>query len=243
RRLTPGFVRWLGVPLQGRWLDVGCGTGSLTEAILAEAFPESVVGIDPSSSFVTKASETLRDPRASFRVGNAMGLEFPSASFDAAAAALVLPFVPEPNAAVAEMKRVVKKGGRVGAVVWDYAGGMTMIRTVFDAAAELDPNSAQLDEGNRFPIARPDALRACFFGAGFQLIDLQPMEVEMVFKDFDDFWQPFLGGQGPAPSYVVSLAEIKRQELAAQVRSHLTPEPDGSIRMTSRAWGVKGTVP
>src|SRR5438270_10444373 len=242
RMLTPNFVRWLAVPLQGDWLDVGCGTGSLTEAILAGAFPKSVIGIDPSSAFVAHADEKVKDPRVSFRVGNAMGLEFKSATFDVAASSLVLNFVPDPNVAVAEMRRVVKKGGRVAACVWDYSGGMRMIRTFFDAAVELDPAAAQLDEGQRFMIARPDALQACFIGAGLQQVEMLPLDVDMVFSGFDDYWQPFLGGQGPAPAYAVSLPQEKRDALAERIRTKLTPEADGSIRMTSRAWAVKGTV-
>ncbi len=243
RLLTPGFVRWMAVPLQGRWLDVGCGTGSLSQAILAEAFPLSIIGVDPSSPFVARASELVRDPRASFRVGNAMGLEFAAATFDAAACALVLNFVPEPNVAVAEMKRVVKPGGRVGACVWDYAGGMRMMRAFWDAAVELNPEAMQHDEGHRFPIARPDALRGCFLGAGLQQVELLPMDVEMTFEDFDDYWQPFLGGQAPAPAYAMSLPAEKREVLAERIRAGLAPETDGSIHMTSRAWAVRGTVP
>jgi SAM-dependent methyltransferase len=243
RLLAPNFVRWLAVPLQGEWLDVGCGTGSLTEAILANAFPKSVIGIDPSSSFVAHAGTRVRDPRVSFRVGNAMGLEFGNAAFDVAASSLVLNFVPEPNVAVAEMRRVVKRGGRIGACVWDYAGGMRMMRTFWDAAAELDPAAAQLDEGHRFLIARPDALRACFIGAGLQQVEVLALDVDMVFKDFDDYWAPFLGGQAPAPAYATSLAEDKRDALRERVRTKLTPEADGSIRMASRAWAVRGTVP
>jgi SAM-dependent methyltransferase len=242
RRLAPGFVRWLAAPLQGKWLDVGCGTGALTEAIVANAFPLSVIGIDPSSSFVARAGESIRDPRVSFRVGSAMGLEFAPSTFDAAAAALVLNFVPDPNAAVAEMKRVVKRGGRVGAYVWDYAAEMRMMRAFWDAAVELDPAAAQLDEGRRFGIARPDALRACFLGAGMQLVEVLPLDTEMVFKDFDDYWQPFLGGQAPAPAYAMSLTEEKRAALAARIRSRLVPEADGTIHMVSRAWGVRGIV-
>jgi len=242
RVLTPNFVRWLTVPLQGQWLDVGCGTGALTEAILANAFPKSVIGIDPSSAFVAHASQAVRDQRASFRVGNAMGLEFGNATFDAAAAALVLNFVPDPNTAVLEMRRVVRPGGRVGACVWDYAGGMRMMRAFWDAAVELDPAAAALDEGHRFLIARPDALQACFFGAGLQQVEMLPFDVEMVFRDFDDYWQPFLGGQAPAPAYAMSLAPEKRDALAGRIREKLTPEPDGSIHMTSRAWAAKGTV-
>ena len=243
RVLAPSFVRWLAAPLQGQWLDVGCGTGSLSEAIVAEAFPKSVVGIDPSSAFIAHAATALRDPRVSFRVGNAMGLEFANASFDVAASLLVLNFVPDPNAATAEMRRVVKGGGRVGACVWDYGGEMRMLRTFWDAAAELDPAAAQLDEGHRFPIARPDALRACYLGAGLQQVEVLPLSVDMAFADFDAYWQPFLGGQGPAGAYAMSLAQDERDALAGRIRSKLTPEADGSIRMMSRAWAVKGTVP
>ena len=240
--LTPNLVRWSAVPLQGQWLDVGCGTGSLTEAILADAFPKSVIGIDPSSAFVAHAGETFKDPRASFRVGNAMSLEFADATFDVAASALVLNFVPEPNAAVAEMRRVVRKGGRVAACVWDYAGGMRMLRVFWDAAVELDPAAAQFDEGRRFGITRPDALQACFLAAGLQRVELLPLDVDMVFSDFDDYWQPFLGGQAPAPAYVMSLPPEKRDALADRIRATLATEADGPIRMVSRAWAVKGTV-
>lgn len=243
RVLAPSFVRWLAAPLQGQWLDVGCGTGSLTEAIVAEAFPKSVVGIDPSSAFIAHATTVQRDPRVSFRVGNAMGLEFASASFDAAGSLLVLNFVPDPNVAAAEMRRVVKTGGRVGACVWDYAGEMRMLKTFWDAAGELDPVVAQLDEGHRFPIARPDALRACFLGTGFQQVEVLGLSVDMAFTDFEDYWQPFLGGQGPAGAYAMSLSEEKRDALAERIRSKLNPEADGSIRMVSRAWAVRGTVP
>lgn len=242
RVLTPNFVRWLAVPLQGEWLDVGCGIGSLTEAILANAFPKSVVGVDPSSAFVAHAGATVRDSRVSFRVGNAMGLEFANGTFDVAASSLVLNFVPEPNVAVAEMRRVVRKGGRVAACVWDYGGGMRMMRVFWDAAAELDPAAAQLDEGHRFGITRPDALQACFLGAGLQRVEMLPLDVDMVFSDFDDYWTPFLGGQAPAPAYAMSLPQEGRDALAERIRAKLASEADGSIRMISRAWAVKGTV-
>lgn len=243
RILAPNFVRWLAVPLQGQWLDIGCGTGSLTEAIVANAFPKSVIGIDPSSSFVAHASTAVRDPRVSFRVGNAMGLEFANATFDVAASSLVLNFVPDPNVATAEMRRVVRSGGRVGACVWDYAAGMRMMRVFWDSAAELNPAAAQFDEGHRFLIARPDALRACFIGAGLQQVEVLSIDVDMTFKDFDDYWQPFLGGQAPAPAYAMSLTAEQRDELRDRIRTKLTPEPDGSIRMVSRAWAARGTVP
>jgi hypothetical protein len=160
-----------------------------------------------------------------------------------AAAALVLNFVPDPNVAVAEMRRVVRRGGRVGACVWDYAGGMRMMRVFWDAATELDPHAAQFDEGRRFPIARPDALQACFFGAGLQQVELLPLDVDMTFKNFEDYWQPFLGGQAPAGAYAASLSEGDRDGLAERIRAKLHVEPDGTIRLVSRAWAVRGTVP
>jgi SAM-dependent methyltransferase len=243
KRLAPIFVRWLAVPPDARWLDVGSGTGSLTESILANALPASVLGVDPSSAFVARASEKIRDPRASFRLGNAMSLEFTPETFDAAAAALVLNFVPDPNVATAEMRRVVRRGGQVAAYVWDYAEGMRMMRVFWDAAVELEPSAAHLDEGIRFPITRPDALRNLFMNAGLRQVELVPLDVEMVFSDFDDYWQPFLGGQAPAGAYAGSLSPDKREELARRIRDRLTPEADGTIRMSSRAWAVRGTVP
>jgi SAM-dependent methyltransferase len=243
RQLAPGFIRWLGVRANSTWLDVGCGTGSLSEAILATAHPHSVIGIDPSSPFVAHASESIRNDRATFRVGNAMSLEFPAGSFDAVAAALVLNFVPDPSTAVLEMRRVTKSGGRVGAYVWDYADGMRMMRVFWDAAAKLDPAAAQLDEGYRFPITRPDALRACFLGGGLDEVEVTPLDVDMTFAGFDDYWQPFLGGQAPAPAYAMSLAPERREQLASAIRSRIEREPGGPIRMVSRAWAVRGTVP
>jgi len=241
RRLAPEFIRWLDVAPGSRWLDVGCGTGAFTSAVLERAAPTAVVGIDPSKPFVEHARSTVDDPRASFEVGNAMSLDLPSASFDAAAATLVLNFVPDPVAAIKEMRRVVRPGGTVGASVWDYAEGMRMLRVFWDAAAEFDPASSALDEGRRFSICNPDGLRNCFEQAELEKIDVRSLQVEMVFNGFDDYWAPFLGGQGPAPAYAMSLTDVERGRIAELIRSRLTPDADGSIRMTSSAWAVRGS--
>ena len=242
RRIAPEFAAWLAVPPGGRWLDVGCGTGAFTEAILGSANPGSVVGVDPSSSFIEHARSKVDDSRASFTVGDAMKLDLPDSSFDAAAAALVLNFVPDPISAVVEMTRVVRPGGRVGAYVWDYADGMRMMRVFWDAAVELDPSATDLDEGRRFEICRPERLRACFQTAGLAEISVRPLDVEMSFAGFDDYWSPFLGGQAPAPAYAMSLDSPARVQLAELIRSRLPAGADGTIQMTSRAWAVKGTV-
>jgi SAM-dependent methyltransferase len=243
RRLAPAFIEWLDVADGSRWLDVGCGTGALTDAIIATARPASVAGIDPSAEFIDFAAESVRDSRASFSLGNAMALDFPDAAFDVAVSALVLNFVPDPRAAAREMRRVARPGGCVGACVWDYSHGMRMMRVFWDAAVHLNASAAQLDEGARFPICQPAALRECLEAAGLRDVESRALDVDMAFTDFDDYWSPFLGGQAPAPAYAMSLGEEDRAALRELIRSRLPVEPDGSIHLTSRAWAVRGTVP
>jgi SAM-dependent methyltransferase len=226
-----------------RWLDVGCGTGAFTATLLATVAPASVVGIDPSPQFVEHARATMLDRRASFAVGNAMELEFEDATFDAAAAAIALNFVPDPQTGAREMTRVVKPGGLVAAYVWDYAREMRMMRVFWDAAVELNPAAAELDEGRRFRLCEPDALVECFSACNLLDVGVTALDVDMRFRDFDDYWLPFLGGQGPAPAYATSLPEAERARLGDLIRSRLPAAPDGSIGLVSRAWAVRGRVP
>ena len=242
RQAALDFLRWL-QPAPGlRWLDVGCGTGALTATLLTTVEPASVVGVDPSPQFVEHTRKTTVDPRASFAVGSAMQLDFEDAAFDAAAAALVLNFVPDPQTGAREMTRVVKPGGLVAAYVWDYAGEMRMLRVFWDAAVELNPAAAEFDQGRRFPICEPNALVACFSACVLADVRVTALDVDMRFRDFDDYWLPFLGGQGPAPAYAVSLPGPERDRLRDLVRSRLPAAPDGSIRLISRAWAVHGRV-
>jgi SAM-dependent methyltransferase len=243
RRAARDFIRWLAPAPGWQWLDVGCGTGAFTSTLLATAQPASVRGIDPSAKFVEHARAAVSDQRASFSEGNAMALGCVDGSFDAAAAALVLNFVPDPRAGVSEMTRAVRPGGMVAAYVWDYAREMRMMRVFWDAAAELNPAAAELDEGKRFPICEPTALKECFSGGGLTNVDVAAIEVDMQFRDFDDYWLPFLGGQAPAPAYAVSLPAPERDRLRDLIRTRLPTARNGSIRLVSRAWAVRGTVP
>jgi len=242
RRLAPEVIEWIGAEGGGRWLDVGCGTGALTEAILAHGKPSVVVGVDPSADFIAYAAAGTSDRRATFAVGNAMELEFADDRFDVAAAALVLNFVPDPRRAVREMSRVVRNAGVVAAYVWDYAGEMLMIRRFWDAAVALDPAAAALDEGSRFTICNPVALRDAYLDAGLSSVEVRALDCHMEFDDFDDYWRPFLGGQAPAPAYAMSLEEVARERLRERIQSMLPVDPDAKIRMVSRAWAVKGTT-
>jgi len=237
------FVAWLRPPAGWRWLDVGCGTGALSSTLLAATEPSAVVGVDPSRQFVERTGATVDDPRASFSVGNAMALDFEDGAFDAAVAGLVLNFVPDPQTGAREMTRVVRRGGLVAAYVWDYAGEMRMLRVYWDAVVELDPAAAGLDQGRRFTICEPGALRSCFSACGLTDVEVSALEVDMRFRDFDDYWMPFLGGQGPAPAYAVSLPESRRDQLRELIRTRLPIGADGSIHLVSRAWAVRGRVP
>jgi SAM-dependent methyltransferase len=242
RRVAETFLRWLDVPAGGRWLDVGCGTGALTAAVLAAADPARVVGVDPSEGFVAHAAARTADPRVRFRVGDARSLPVPDARFDAVVSGLVLNFVPDPVRAAAELVRAVAPGGVVAAYVWDYAEGMAMMRYFWDAAAALDPAAAERDEGPRFPLCRPEPLGSLWIDAGLTVVTVAALEVPTPFAGFDDYWTPFLGGQGPAPGYVASLSEERRDALRDLLRTRLPSAPDGSIPLTARAWAVKGTA-
>ena len=242
RRVAREFLAWLAVPAQRRWIDVGSGTGALSQTILDVAAPTQIRGIDRSEGFVAFARQQVIDARVSFDVGDAQSLNEPSAAYDAAVSGLVLNFVPAPERMVGEMARVTRSGGIVAIYVWDYAEGMQMMRTFWDAAAALDPAEQSRDEGGRFPICQPEPLTALFRGVGLQDVEVRAIDIPTVFSDFDDYWLPFLGGQGPAASYTVSLSEERRSALRDEIRSRLPMEADGSIHLNARAWAVRGTV-
>jgi SAM-dependent methyltransferase len=241
RRVAEAFVRWLDPPPGGRWLDVGCGTGALTAAVLAVADPAQVVGLDPSQGFLTHARARAVDPRASLQVGDARWLPLRDHRFDAVVSGLALNFVPDPGRAAAEFARVAMSGGVVAAYVWDYAEGMAMMRYFWDAATTVDPVAAELDESRRFPLCQPEPLARLWTDAGVDKVTVTAIDVPTVFADFDDYWRPFLGGQGPAPGYVMSLTEEHRRDLRDLLRVRLPTGPDGSIPLTARAWAVRGT--
>jgi SAM-dependent methyltransferase len=240
RLVAAELLDWLAVPPGARWLDVGCGTGALSRTILDRAAPETVTGVDASTGFVQHAAARVADPRASFRVGDAQALPFDDGAFGAAVSGLVLNFVPAPTRMAAEMRRVTRRDGVVALYVWDYAGGMQLMRHFWDAAGALDPAALPLDEGRRFPICRPEPLAALFRDAGIADVEVRALEVPTVFRDFDDYWTPFLGGQGPAPGYCMSLDEDRRAALRERLRARLPVQPDGRIPLTARAWAARG---
>lgn len=240
RLVAREFLAWLDIAPKATWLDVGCGTGALTQTILERAEPAQVKGIDRSEGFVAYAREFVRDERAQFEVGDAQALPVETGSYDAVVSGLVLNFVPQPDRAIEEMARAIKPDGTAAVYVWDYAGEMQLMRHFWDAAGALDPAAVELDEGRRFPICDPHVLTALFQAAGLKNVEARAIDVPTQFKDFDDYWSPFLGGQGPAPSYVMSLTEEQRTALRDRIRARLPFAADASIRLVARAWAVRG---
>jgi SAM-dependent methyltransferase len=231
------FLDWLGVPPRQRWLDVGCGTGALSAAVLERCDPLEVVGVDPSASHVAWSAGHVDDARARFVVGDATHL--PPGTVDVVVSGLVLNFVPDLDAALAAM-RARAPVGIVAAYVWDYAEGMELMRHFWDAAVALDPAAADLDEGARFSICQPERLEARWRNSGFVDVVTRAIDVPTVFSDFDDYWTPFLGGQGPAPGYAMALDEGRRCALRDRIRGGLPIATDGTITLTARAWAVSG---
>ena len=242
RIVAPEFLAWLGVDGGADWLDVGSGTGALASAVLEAASPGSVTGVDSSEGFVGHARGTV--PAATFVVGDAQALPFEDDSFDVVVSGLVLNFVPDQPQAVAEMTRVARPGGTIAVYVWDYAGRMELMRWFWQTAGELDPAARELDEGLRFSaFERPEALERLLAGAGQVDVESRAIDVPTVFRDFDDYWEPFLGGQGPAPSYVASLGDDERSRLREALRDRLPTAEDGSIPLVARAWAARGRKP
>lgn len=238
RLVSESFVEWLPVSPDRKWLDIGCGTGALSAAVVSRKNPATLVAIDQSEGFVKSTQQRLGSS-AHCEVGNAMQLAFQDASFDCVISGLVLNFIPEPETALREMKRVTAPEGIVAVYVWDYAGKMEFLQHFWDAVVELDPGAADMHEGTRFPNSTEAGLRRQFEQAELENPIVEPLEIATDFKNFDDYWKPFLGVQGPAPTYLLSLNEADRNKLRDHLHDRLPIQEDGSIPMTSRAWAAK----
>lgn len=237
RTLAPLLVTFSGVVDNTRVLDVGCGTGALAAAILAAHPHCRVVGIDPSQEYVAYAKARDGQADAAFEIGDAQKLRFPDASFDGCASLLVFNFIPDPAKALAELRRVTRPGGPVAAAVWDYADGMRMLRVFFDAAKELNPAAEAADE-THMPLCHRGELGQLWRSGGLQHVEEKALEFEMSFSSFDDYWKPFLEGQGPAGRYVASLDAPARTALENRLRERLK----APFKLPARAWAVRGSA-
>ena len=242
RSLARGFVEWLQPVAAAHWLEIGCGTGALTSTIAARCEPASVVACDPSAGFVEHARAHLQDPRVSFVVTGADALPHRPGGFDIVVSGLVLNFVPDIDAVLRSVSDRLCPSGVIAAYVWDYAEGMEFLRVFWEEAAALDTRAIELDEARRFPLCRPPALSSVFRAAGLSNVETDTIEITTEFRTFDDYWQPFLRGTGPAPSYVASLDSDERDRLRLRLEQRLSPG-GGPIPLRARAWAVRGVKP
>ena len=241
RKIAPLFLSWFNDQPGQRWLDVGCGTGALCDAIVKHCSPRLVVGLDPSLGFLRAAARHLAGQVAFFQ-STGIAIALGPQSVDAVVSGLALNFIPDPRSALLDMASVSHLGGTIGAYVWDYASKMEPIRFLWDAAAEIDPNAARLDEGVRFPVCQPDALSELFASVGLQEVKVEAIDLQTTFVNFEDYWQPILGGQGPAPAYVMAMNDDQRTRLRDRLFARMPIQADGSIRLIARAWAVRGRI-
>ncbi len=246
KRLAEAFLDFAG-PLGDaeHILDLGCGTGSLSIALARRSVSCRICGLDFSAAYVEYARRRVADPRLEFRVGDACQIPFPEASFDRVLSLLMLHFVPAAPTAVAEMRRVARPGSVVAAAVWDARGGVVAQRIFLDTAATLDPRADALRARNcTRPMTRPGELAAAWRDAGFRDIRETTLTIRVDYADFEDFWAPHLGRQGPAADYVAGLGPTALGLLRAHVRrAYLDGEPDGPRSYAATAWAVRGTAP
>jgi SAM-dependent methyltransferase len=239
-QLSTALIDVAGIEPAARVLDVGCGTGMLTRALAERVGAANVAAVDPSEPFVEAAA--ARVPDADVRVGRAEALPFDDQSFDAVLSQLVLNFVPDAAQAMAEMRRVTRHAGTVAGCVWDYAGGMTMLRTFWESAEALDPEgAARFSEGVIMRYGKPEDLEQLWVEAGLDDVHVEPLVAEAVYDDFADLWAPFPTGVGPAGRYAASLGADDQAELREEFFRRLG-EPEGPFTLSARAWCAVGRV-
>jgi SAM-dependent methyltransferase len=235
--LAVAFADAAGIGPDMRVLDVGCGPGALTAELARRLGPGSVSAVDPSDTFVEACAQ--RDPGVDVRVGPAEALPFSLGSFDAALMQLVLNFVDDPSASVAEVRRVVRPGGTVAACVWDDDGGVRMLRLFWDAAVAVDPSLARENKVMRF--GHDGEIGDLFEEAGLTEVATGSLEVQAAYVDFDDLWNPFVEWAGPVGQFCRSLDPDRLAAIREQLRIRVSA-PAGSFTLPGRAWYATGRV-
>ena len=241
-RLAPLFARFAQVQDGNTVLDVGCGTGSLVQAVADMTRRSEIVGIDPVKPFIEYSRTRFAGPRITFDCGSALELPYPDGSFDQSLSLLVLMFIPQPEKAASEMRRVTRPGGTVAACTWDHEG-LEMSAVFWKEAIKLDPAAKARAERQRY-LQCEGQLAELWHETGSGGIEETVLEFRMDFTSFDDYWAPLLNGVGPSGSYVADLSPDARDALRQRLRTRLLADrPDGPYSLRAKAWAVRGTVP
>ena len=239
--LAPALIEFAGVERGMRALDAGCGPGALTAALVERLGAANVTGADPSEPFVEACRTRL--PGVEVVVAPAEALPFGDDSFDAALAQLVVNFMRDAEAGVRELARVTRPGGGVAACVWDYDGEMTLVRTFWEAAREVEPErGARADEGAVMPWCHEGELAELWRSAGLRDVRFGSFTVRAAYAGFEDLWAPLPTGVAPAGAFCVSLDDDGRAALHDALRRRLGVG-DEPFELSARAWAVAGVVP
>lgn len=240
--MAPLLVQFAEIQDGEKVLDVGCGTGSLTRALLDAGPAVQVTGIDGSDQYVEIGRKNVDSGRANLEQGDAQSLPYADDSFDKCVSLLVMNFIPDAAKAVNEMKRVTRPGGTITAAVWDYGDGMEMLRHLWDEASSIDEDAVAKHEGN-MPLCRKGELAALWTENGLSEVSDTGLTIQMDFASFEDYWAPFLTGVGPSGSYVSGLGTQDQHVLKERLNQKLSNgDSNAPISLSARAWAVRGRV-
>lgn len=234
------FLHWLNAPINLRWLDVGCGNGAFTEKLIVRCAPAAVSAVDPSDDQLAYARTRPGVQMADFRVGDAQKLPFDDDSFDAAAMALVIAFLPDPGAAVAEMARVVRPGGLVAAYMWDVPSGGVPVHPIYVALESMGLMSGRPPNSGASEL---NAMRSFWQNAGLEHIETRVIRIPTTYSDFEDFWDSNVVPIGPQGKLIASMSARAKEELRSRLRDYLPISSNGRIAFESFANSIKGSVP
>jgi ubiquinone/menaquinone biosynthesis C-methylase UbiE len=231
------FLDWLAAPAGLRWLDAGCGNGAFTEEIMARCAPSAVTGIDPSEAQIAYARQRPGTSGAQYQVADARALPFADSSFDVAAMALAISFVPEPSRAVKEMARTVRPGGQAATYMWDIPAGGVPLAPLYAVMRDM---GLPAQRPPSFEASRREALHQLWQEAGFQAVETAVFRVTVSFDDFEDFWRSNTVPVGPQAQSIHALSDATREELRRRLRATLPTAADGRIAYEAFANAVKG---
>lgn len=242
RRIADKFIDWLGVKQAHleKAVDMGCGTGALSEALLANGVCSSLTSVDRSPSYLAFAKQRLQSAPVEFVTADVLDTGL-APGYALVVSGLVLNFVDSPEKMLREIRRLGGSGGTLGVYIWDFADGMEPIRKFWDAAHQCEaPGVHEADAGIRFPICKRDSLLRSVAEAGWLKPEVVPIEIDAQFRNFDEYWTPFLSGQGTGPAFAVSLTDPMREKVRKKLLSLVTDAPDKPFTLRVRAWAAKG---